>query len=182
MKLAKLSLEQLIKIPETKILKFKTPLNNVQYPLGKIDFIVNYFGTRTDNPELLEDIRVAAGEMIANAICHGNHFNPEKEIKLYCSWIKNIFYFVVKDEGEGFDINNPRYLSAPPPEASLGLACTRQRTSLVYNFKDSASYVCKELPQKQKYATTLEKILLERLVTAFNRIFQKKVAVCELKN
>jgi len=41
-------------------------------------------------------VRIASGEMMANAIDWGNKRNPLKKIKGYCSWF-----------GKGFDIENP---------------------------------------------------------------------------
>lgn len=138
----KLSLEKILKNKGTRILVITTPTNN-SYPKDAINFVIENFRNRIKDDSLVDDIRVAAGEMIANAIDHGNIKNQSKNLKIYCSWFEDKFYFVVQDGGEGFDIDNLKYQGFPQPEGGLGIAYAKQRVDLVYNFRDSASYLCK---------------------------------------
>ncbi|MCW3085249.1 MAG: serine/threonine protein kinase [Bacteroidetes bacterium] len=49
-------------------------------------------------------IWVVLNEAVANAIRHGNKFDPSKKVLLKAKFIKNRYLrFKVKDEGEGFD-------------------------------------------------------------------------------
>ncbi len=138
----KLSLEKILKNNDTKVLEIPTPVHD-SYPEEAISFVIDNFRSRIKNDSLVNDIRVAASEMIANAIDYGNKRNPLKKLKVYCSWFGDKFYFVIQDEGGGFDIDKPKYQGGPQPEGGLGIEYTKQRMNLVYNFGDSASYVCK---------------------------------------
>ncbi len=57
------------------------------------------------------DIEVALREAIANAVVHGNHEDPKKHVHLSfrCEPSGELF-FVVRDEGEGF---NPEHVPDP---------------------------------------------------------------------
>jgi serine/threonine-protein kinase RsbW len=52
----------------------------------------------------LEDIDLAVREVLANAIIHGNHSDPEKSVSILVAVNKNCdLFIVVKDSGSGFD-------------------------------------------------------------------------------
>ncbi len=77
-------------------------------------------------------------ELIANASEHGNGRDPSKNIEIHYGWDQNNFYFVVIDEGLGFDVNN-KNLGRP----GSGLASAESLMDDVYNFGDNAVYVRK---------------------------------------
>ncbi len=158
----KRSLNEIVNNEETSTLVIKTP-TKVAYPEEAIDFVVKNFKKKVKDETMIEDVRFAAGEMVANAIEHGNKRDETKLVKIYCSWFGDDFYFVVQDEGEGFDIENPRYKHSPP-EGGLGIIYTKQRMDLVYNFEDSASYLCKIYKRKK---SNLQKSSLLKKVHKF---------------
>ncbi len=45
-------------------------------------------------------------EAVNNAILHGNHSDPSKNVHLRCVIQKTSLVVTVKDEGRGFDVNN----------------------------------------------------------------------------
>ncbi|MBN2458958.1 ATP-binding protein [Candidatus Woesearchaeota archaeon] len=141
----KLSLERIMGYEGTRALEANTP--STSYPDELIKFVTDNFKKKNSNAQLAEDVRVASSELIANAIDYGNRKDPGKKLRLFCSWVKNRFYFAVQDQGEGFDIDNPLLQGFPPPEGGIGLMLARDRVSLLYNFKDNASYFCKK-PKK----------------------------------
>ena len=140
----KLTLEEISKNPNTKILIFQTP-TDYAYNENGINFVKKNFAIKNVTGSQLDDIRFAAGEMISNAVMHGNKRDSDKKIEIYCLWVEKNFYFVIKDEGKGFEIDNPLYGVICPPEGSLGIELTKSKMNLVYNFKDSASYICKKI-------------------------------------
>ncbi|MBN2052027.1 ATP-binding protein [Candidatus Woesearchaeota archaeon] len=140
--LRKLSLEKIANDENTKILEVATP--NKAYPEELISFFVQNFKQRSNDQKMINDVRIASGELIANAIDYGNKKDSWKKLRLYCLWVRRKFYFVIQDQGAGFDIDEPVFKGFPPPEGSAGLAISRQRVDLLYNFRDCASYCCKK--------------------------------------
>lgn len=103
------------------------------YPDDVINFAVEAYGR--DDSSAAHDIRAVAGELIANAIEHGNQRDPTKTIGVYCLRLRN-FYVAVTDEGEGFDVCKPPFVpgrSGVPPEGGIGLAFVKFRTVSLYN-------------------------------------------------
>ena len=151
MLIQKLNLNQISKNPNTSRFEFPTPR------LGEnskgTEFILENFRKKVDNKNLVNDIKITSNELISNASFHGNHLDSNKFIKIYCLWIKNKFYFVFKDEGNGFDILRPPKNGPSPPEGGLGLIYSKERVDKLYNFKDSCAYACKKL-SKQKHPIT----------------------------
>lgn len=142
MLIRKLNLKKISKNPKTSKFSFSTP-EFEGYNSEGTQFILNRFSTKVSDEGLIDDLRVVSNEFISNAVDHGNRGDPNKKINIFCLWVKDKFYFAVQDEGPGFDIRNPIFLSPPPPEASLGLKYSQQRLNLIYNFNDSCSYACK---------------------------------------
>ncbi len=141
----KLTLEEISSSKNCKKLEVGTPQKD--YPKKLIDFTTENFTTESSDANLINDVRVASGEMISNAIKYGNRRDPSKKIRIYCTWVDNNFYMVVQDEGYGFDIDNPKYRGVPIPKGSLGISYAKQRVDILYNFQDSASYLCKRVDQ-----------------------------------
>lgn len=59
---------------------------------------------------------VAITEAVNNAIHHGNGLDPEKKVKISFKSENDVFSFLVKDEGKGFD-----YYNLPDPTAPENL-------------------------------------------------------------
>lgn len=112
------------------------------FPGLGVSFVLDEFTKRVNNEALIEDMRFITSEMISNAFYYGNQFNKDKKIMIYCGWIKNNFYGVVQDEGEGFDINNPHY-HASPPDGGMGIELSRKKVDLLYNFGNAVFFVKK---------------------------------------
>ena len=52
-----------------------------------------------------EDIEIALCEALANAVIHGNHEDPRKRVYVGCRGGTDEVSIVVRDEGQGFDID-----------------------------------------------------------------------------
>ena len=71
----------------------------------------------------VESIGLAVREAVANAIVHGNHYEPEKTVRVSVALYENRdLFIVVKDSGSGFD---PRRL--PDPVAAENLLAKHGR-------------------------------------------------------
>ena len=79
----KLTLEEISKDPNTKILIFQTP-TDYAYNENGINFVKKNFAIKNVTNSQGEDIRFVAGEMISNAVMHGNKRNSDKKIEIYC--------------------------------------------------------------------------------------------------
>src|SRR5271156_4045554 len=64
-------------------------------------------------PEGENDVEIALREALANAIIHGNHENPRKQVHVTCRCEPEEVTIAVKDEGRGFDINELADPTAP---------------------------------------------------------------------
>jgi serine/threonine-protein kinase RsbW len=51
------------------------------------------------------DVEIAVQEALENAIVHGNHEDPGKHVHVSCRYESGEVLIVVRDEGQGFDIN-----------------------------------------------------------------------------
>ncbi len=60
-----------------------------------------------------EDIEIALREALANAVIHGNHEDPRKQVYVGCRSGTDEVSIVVRDEGEGFDIDEVPDPTAP---------------------------------------------------------------------
>src|SRR5882724_6722845 len=66
-----------------------------------------------------EDIEIALREALANAIIHGNHENPGKQVYVRCRCKSDEVSIAVKDEGRGFDLNKIADPTAPENTGSV---------------------------------------------------------------
>jgi serine/threonine-protein kinase RsbW len=64
------------------------------------------------------DVEIALREALANAIIHGNHENPQKQVYVRCRCKPDEVAIAVKDEGRGFNI---RKLGDPTAPENRGL-------------------------------------------------------------
>ena len=60
-----------------------------------------------------EDIEVALYEVLANAVIHGNHEDPGKQVRVSCRCGTDEVSIIVRDKGQGFDIGQ-----VPDPTSS----------------------------------------------------------------
>ena len=51
-----------------------------------------------------EDVEIALREALANAVIHGNHEDPRKQVYVGCRGGTDEVSIVIRDEGEGFEI------------------------------------------------------------------------------
>jgi serine/threonine-protein kinase RsbW len=59
------------------------------------------------------DVEIALREALANAIIHGNHENPGKQVYVRCRCKPGEISIAVKDEGRGFDLKKIGDPTAP---------------------------------------------------------------------
>jgi serine/threonine-protein kinase RsbW len=65
------------------------------------------------------DVEIALREALANAIIHGNHENPQKQVYVRCRCKSDEVLIAVRDEGRGFDINGMADPTAPENTGSV---------------------------------------------------------------
>ncbi|GHT34126.1 hypothetical protein FACS189427_00880 [Planctomycetales bacterium] len=73
---------------------------------------------------------MAFEEALINAVQHGNHSDPEKQVHLTCCLNSKLVYARIEDEGEGFD---PKAVPDPTDEDNLMTASGRG-VLLIRNF------------------------------------------------
>jgi serine/threonine-protein kinase RsbW len=59
------------------------------------------------------DVEIALREALANAIIHGNHESPRKQVYVRCPCKPDEVSIAVKDEGRGFELNKIADPTAP---------------------------------------------------------------------
>jgi serine/threonine-protein kinase RsbW len=64
-------------------------------------------------PEGVGDVEIALREALANAVIHGNHEDRRKHVRVTCRCEHDEVLIAVKDDGQGFDINNVPDPTAP---------------------------------------------------------------------
>jgi len=60
-----------------------------------------------------EDVEIAFREALANAVIHGNHEDPGKQVYVGCRGGTGEVSIVIRDEGQGFDPGNVPDPTAP---------------------------------------------------------------------
>ncbi len=63
-------------------------------------------GYQGNRRELAYHLNLVLTEAVANAICHGNDCDPEKDVKIIISASDQDLEIKVYDQGQGFDINS----------------------------------------------------------------------------
>ena len=84
-------------------------------------------------------IHMAIEEAIMNAIHHGNHCAPDKDVHIEIELSEDRFYCKITDQGCGFD---PNALPDPTAEENLEKECGRG-VMLITNFVDVVVYNAK---------------------------------------
>lgn len=69
-----------------------------------------------------EEIEIALREALANAIVHGNHEDPGKQVYVSCRCGTDEVSFVIRDAGQGYDIGK-----LPDPTAPENISSSRGR-------------------------------------------------------
>src|SRR5215471_8950849 len=69
-----------------------------------------------------EDVEIALREALANAVIHGNHEDPGKQVYVGCCGGTDEVSFVIRDEGEGFEVG-----SVPDPTAPENIESSHGR-------------------------------------------------------
>jgi len=69
-----------------------------------------------------EDIEIALYEVLANAVIHGNHEDPERQVRVSCRCGTDEISVIVRDEGQGFDIGE-----VPDPTAPENISSSNGR-------------------------------------------------------
>jgi serine/threonine-protein kinase RsbW len=64
-------------------------------------------------------VEIALREALANAVIHGNHANPRKQVYVRCRCKPDEVSIAVKDEGRGFDVNKIADPTAPENTGSV---------------------------------------------------------------
>ena len=82
-------------------------LKSVRSDLNKVvAFIENICDQHNIYNNYYSNIVTAISEAFLNAVEHGNHNDPNKNIKIHFEVQDDGFAFCVSDQGEGFDIEN----------------------------------------------------------------------------
>ncbi len=81
-------------------------------------------------------IHMAMEEAMMNAIRHGNHCAPDKEVEILIELSKDRFYAKITDQGCGF---NPEELPDPTDDENLEKTSGRG-VMLIKSFVDDAAY------------------------------------------
>ena len=69
-----------------------------------------------------KDIEVALYEVLANAVIHGNHEDPENQVRVSCRCGTDEISIIVRDEGQGFDTGE-----VPDPTAPENISSSHGR-------------------------------------------------------
>jgi serine/threonine-protein kinase RsbW len=81
-------------------------------------------------------VHLALEEALVNAIEHGNHLDPRKQVRVVCRISPDLVRIVVSDEGEGFD---PSHM--PDPTDDQHRECPHGRgVLLMRSFMDRVIY------------------------------------------
>lgn len=82
--------------------------------IGSVEKVIDEISEqRGISQDLYGKILIATIEAVNNAISHGNHFAPDKNVKVGFSITDNLFSITVEDEGVGFDPTNLPDPTAP---------------------------------------------------------------------
>jgi len=83
-----------------------------------------------------DDIEIALREALANAIVHGNHEDPGKQVYVSCRCGSGEVSLVIRDEGQGYDIDE-----FPDPTAPENISSSHGRgIYLMKNLMDEVRF------------------------------------------
>ncbi|MBA4302920.1 MAG: ATP-binding protein [Sphingobacteriaceae bacterium] len=102
--------------------------NNVEV----VEEILQTLGTEFEvSDACLFNVRLALSEAITNAILHGNHSNPHKQVIIDVEALNGRLYCCVADEGTGFDmdaLSDPRLMGNREKEGGRGVLFLKEIT------------------------------------------------------
>jgi serine/threonine-protein kinase RsbW len=79
-------------------------LDSTLETVDRVEYLTLEFAERAGfRDSSLEQIALAVHETAANAVIHGNRYNPDKKVSVAISIIENQFTITISDEGVGFD-------------------------------------------------------------------------------
>lgn len=81
----------------SEVCNIRNSVNNI------VDFIVACYGPLKE--DILFEIKVILNELLQNAIKHGNNGDSSKQVKVRTGIENSFVYFIVEDEGKGFEKN-----------------------------------------------------------------------------
>ena len=106
----------------------------------------DYEGNRR---QLAYNVNLVLTEALANAICHANHFDPDKDVKISISASDRDLIIKVYDQGQGFDIHaHAKQKAKDSDECGRGI-------QLIVKLMDEVDYV----KQGKGNVLTMKKIL-----------------------
>jgi serine/threonine-protein kinase RsbW len=83
-----------------------------------------------------EEIEIALREALANAVVHGNHEDPGKQVYVSCCCGVDEVSLVIRDDGQGYDINE-----LPDPTAPENISSSHGRgIYLMKNLMDEVRF------------------------------------------
>lgn len=121
-------------------LRIASELCNIRNSVNNIvEFILDCHGQLRE--DTLFEIKVILNELLQNAIKHGNKEDVTKQVKVRTGIDNHYVYFIVEDEGDGFDCDCERQ-----SEALLDLFQMKENGRgilIVKNLCDKVKYNCK---------------------------------------
>lgn len=149
----KLRLDEIRGLPDSMEMEIIPKEHNIYFEYMNISkkFITDHLKKKTSDKKVIRTIEGIAGEMINNGIWHGNE-DSSKPIRINVGWKGNKFYFVVRDEGKGFNMAKPKVdweFDYWTGGLGMGIFLSKKMVDRIYNFKDPASYVCMRVPKNK---------------------------------
>ena len=118
---------------ETRTVKLPSRIESVDEAAMMADEFARDHGFGED---FVSSIDLAIRESVANAVKHGNKFDPEKDVELTFADADEIFEITVRDFGSGFDVDE-----IPDPTNPENLLKANGRGILFMNsFMDEVSW------------------------------------------
>lgn len=121
-------------IPQPNRLEFVIPsvISRMHELLQELMQLLEARGIAEPNSNIV----LALDEAIANAIKHGNHEDPTKQVHVVVEFAPDEVTFTITDEGDGFDLNA---LPDPTDPSCLMRTCGRG-VMLIYHIMDEVEY------------------------------------------
>lgn len=104
---------------ETQTLELTSQPDSISHVEKMIDDIRSRYQVSED---MFGNMLVAITEAVTNAIYHGNKSDPNKKVKVACSFSHHTITFTITDQGPGFDFYN---LPDPTAPENLEKECGR---------------------------------------------------------
>jgi anti-sigma regulatory factor (Ser/Thr protein kinase) len=102
-----------------------------------VDKLMLLLGNCACVPEGVSDVEIALWEAMANAIIHGNREDRRKHVHVMCRCEPGAVSIVVKDEGEGFDINKVPDPTAPENRGLMDEVRFEERGAVIHMRKSA---------------------------------------------